>query len=431
MKYIPKQLLTSGGVLVASLMASNVLNLLYNAYLGRMLSFSDFGMITFINTLLSFVSIFLIALGATVNHRAAYLSTKVSKESSIEFLQYIQQKTIQISLIFTVLWVLASSYIASFFKISSISPIIIFALVIIVTALKYNNRGYLQANLFFTTVAAIVIAEPISKLISVILLVLFHQAAWAYLSIPISAIISFIVSDYVIKQQINQHKKNIHPHKFHFPAHFFIASIMSGIAANTLLTFDIALVKHYLSPELAGEYSLLSLIGKMIYFISSLLNIFIITLVSRDEGEGKNPHASFYKLFVGILVLVITSTVMLGFFGKLFVPIIFGPKALTIIQFLERYALTIMLFTLANSIVTFQLARKKYAFTYVSLIMSLCMIFGIVYRHDGIFQIISTMFAISILNMIIVIVMHIFYRYDKRTISQFISSKIAWLTSSL
>jgi len=54
------------------------------------------------------------------------------------------------------------------------------------------------------------------------------------------------------------------------------------------LTFDVILAKHYLSPEHAGQYALLSLIGKTIYFLGSLPNALMITLISNRMATKQN-----------------------------------------------------------------------------------------------------------------------------------------------
>jgi O-antigen/teichoic acid export membrane protein len=68
----------------------------------------------------------------------------------------------------------------------------------------------------------------------------------------------------------------------------------STAAAAVFLNVDVLLVKHYLSPESAGSYSLLSLVGKMVFFFGSLLSSFITSMVSRHEGAQTNPARDFY-----------------------------------------------------------------------------------------------------------------------------------------
>lgn len=420
MKKWTRSFITGGGFLVACLMTGNVLNFVYNAYLGRALNFEEFGLITLINTLTYIVSIFLIALTATVNHTSAFLAGKEKKIAGIGFLQRIQRKTIIITLTVTALWIIAIPFMAEFFQVESLYPLLWFSPIIFFSAAKSNNRGFLQGNMFFSAVGIILLSESLSKLVAAYAIITLGYPSLTYLSITFSSLISFICAYFFTRQKVSTVKEPDFPHH-PFPFRFFLAAVLSGLSTNAFLTFDITLVKHYLSPELAGQYALLSLIGKMIFFVSSLVNIFVITLVSRDEGAHKNSHETFYKIFIVILIMVSVATILLGYFGKLFVPFLFGSRSLVIVQFLERYTLTIMFFTLANTIATYQLAREKYLFTILSLIMSSIMIAGIMFRHSGIYQIISIMYAVSIMNLSLMFALHLILRRQLVSLKKLIS----------
>jgi len=68
-----KKKYTDGMILIVSIIATNAINFLFNAYLGRTLSFEDFGLVTIINTLWYLALIPCNALYTTVNHRIAYI----------------------------------------------------------------------------------------------------------------------------------------------------------------------------------------------------------------------------------------------------------------------------------------------------------------------------------------------------------------------
>jgi len=67
------------------------------------------------------------------------------------------------------------------------------------------------------------------------------------------------------------------------------------LAITAFLTFDMLLVKIFLSPTAAGEYALLSLVGKMIYFVGALFSQFITPMVSKEEGAGRDSEPVFYN----------------------------------------------------------------------------------------------------------------------------------------
>ena len=62
MKNRTKKITANAGFLIGALLVSNLLNFVFNAFLGRMLSFEDFGLITLLSSFGYITAIFLNAL---------------------------------------------------------------------------------------------------------------------------------------------------------------------------------------------------------------------------------------------------------------------------------------------------------------------------------------------------------------------------------
>ena len=69
----PTYLYLRGVNLKSVKMFGNIINFLYNAYLGRKLELEDFGLIGLVGSFVYITSVPLSALAATVTHRSAYL----------------------------------------------------------------------------------------------------------------------------------------------------------------------------------------------------------------------------------------------------------------------------------------------------------------------------------------------------------------------
>jgi O-antigen/teichoic acid export membrane protein len=95
---LKKKLLSSASFLVGAIIFSNVIGLLYNSYLGKELSFTDFGLIALINTLLTVSNIVYGAVSSTVNHQVAYLTARFGKEAGTTFHDRIIKKSIPLVL---------------------------------------------------------------------------------------------------------------------------------------------------------------------------------------------------------------------------------------------------------------------------------------------------------------------------------------------
>ena len=412
-----KKIYISGGILTATVMAAYLLNFIFNAFLGRVLTFEAFGLITFLNMLFYIINIFYNAIDITINQHVAYIDKNDNRDEVSQFMKYSTKRIMLISTILACLWLLSSPFITAFFQVGNSLIVDLFALVILLYPVVFIGKGYMQGKFFFISVAVITIFEALVKLIGAVLLVFLHQENLVYISLYISSLLTVLLVVLLIlfrrDWQIMQANKKS---KSSFPVKLYMHSLITGLATVSFLAIDVILIKHFMSPYLAGEYSLLSLIGKIIYFLGSLLNVFIITLVSKHEAHQKNPLVGFYKILLGSCLLAGAGYIGLGIFGPTFVPILFGEKAVAILPYLNLYTLTILLFTIGNSIVTFHLAKKQFIFPVLSLFASVLFIMGIIFFHGSIEQIVSTIFITSIINIVILVVPHLFMRNKSKEV---------------
>lgn len=286
----------AGLLLIFATFAVNFLNFAFNALLGRHLSFEEFGFVTLINTFYYLLAIPLSAVSTTVNHRVAFLFAKNEGDKETLFFRQTTIRLLILTLFALLFWLIISPGVAKFFQIKQVETVIFFTPAIFFGMLSSLNLGLLKGRLLFVYAALIILVEAFSKLAVAVFLILIKREELIYLSIPFSIAASGVVSAFFVKSQLF-FKIESGVEKYHFPKKFFTAAFVSNLAGTLFFSLDVIFAKHYLSIRVAGQYALLSLIGKMIYFFSSVPNQFTLTLVARDEGLMKNPARIFHKIF--------------------------------------------------------------------------------------------------------------------------------------
>lgn len=398
-------LLASGGILVGAMLLANFSNFVFNAFLGRVLGFEDLGLVTLVNTLWYIAALFFGALAVTVNHRSAYLATSVNTEASAAFWRSASRKATGVALGLTVAWIAAVPFLSEFFHIAERMVLLSFTPVITFGILVSANRGFLHGNLRFTAVAVLFLAEALSKLVTAIVLVSLGAPSAVYVSIPISIAAAFVVSVWMTRR--SNVETTVTTDGGRFPRRFFAASLLASASATAFLSVDIALVKHFLSPEAAGQYALLSLVGKMIYFLGALPAGFLLTFVGREEGQQRNPERTFAVVFASTLLLTAIGLFFLGSLGPALLPILLGSKTHAILPYLTMYAVAIALFTLSNAIVVYQLARKRFTFPALAGVWSACTALGIILHHENLASITLVVFLTSVFGFLSLLLLHV------------------------
>ena len=401
--------LSTGTLLLGAMMLANFLNFLFNAFLGRAISFEDFGLLTLINTFWAILNVFTSSLNATVNHKVAYLSAKGGDKASTSFLLYISKKLATILSAVAIIWIVLSPFLANFFQLPDMVPIILFTPVIFLAFFSSLGNGYLLGNFQFLLVGIIIILTALAKFLSATVFVKLGFDSLTYLAIPISIATYFISVGLFVGLKVKS-VKGAKAKNYGFPKRFFAASIVSGLSISAFLTMDVILAKHFLSPKLAGEYAFLSLVGKMIFYFGSLLNIFMNSFISRDMGANRDPNKSFYRILAGTVGLTAIMYFCIGIFGSILVPILFGAKAYPILPYLSQYALAISLYVISNCIISYHLVRHHYSFSVTALLLSTIMSMGIVLFHNTIASMTRVILMSSILSLFVLSLLHLLQR---------------------
>ncbi|MFM2330690.1 MAG: hypothetical protein RLZZ26_197 [Candidatus Parcubacteria bacterium] len=401
---------SGAGLLVISSVLGNFINFAFNAYLGRTLSFTDFGTITIVNTFVYILSLFTGALSNTTIHEVSFfegvrggLGTLFYKKNRLYVLLW--------GLVACLLWLFFLPDVGAYFNIANPVVVVAFTPAIVLAMLSSLNKGYLQGTFNFGFTALSDLLEISAKFVLSIVLVRVGLSTLASLAIPSSMAIAWVASGilaYSVYRKTSPIKTSAASAK-KFPIGFYAAALMSGVSVAAFLTIDVILAKHYLSPDDAGRYALLSLIGKMVFFFGSLLNTFIMPVVSRAAGENRDGDREFAKIFAGTAFLTIGSVLGLAIGGFYFVPLLLGIRAISIVPFVPLYAIGMGLFTLSSTIVYYQLARKRYLFPLVSFAISASLLSDIIADHASIQDFVTTIATVNAFAFAVIVVMHLFY----------------------
>ncbi len=401
---------SSAGLLVMSSVVANIINFTFNVYLGRHLNFEDFGTVTLISTLVYLLNLFINGIGTTLNHTVSYLEGIATGKGSF-FFRHTWLHIFIPSIIGSIVWFVSVPFISDFFHMSGYLVIAAFAPAIFFGSFNAYNAGYLQGMWSFGMLAFLALFESSSRLAAAVILVSMSAYEFTSLAIPISIFLGWAGSTAcaaLVYRKIPAAQRTAGT-ETKFSLSFYAASLMKGFSIAMVLSVDVILAKHYLSPYDAGVYALLSTIGKMIYFFGSLLNVFIVSMVSRAMGKGRGPEKEFGKIFVGTAFLSISAGLGLSLFGWFLAPLLLGASALTIVPYLIPYSIAMTLFTLATTIVLYQLARERYFFPAISLVLSLAMLASMVLHHSSVAVFVQTAVAFNVIYFLIIAASHIFY----------------------
>jgi len=413
----------SGGWLIFGNMAANFLNFLFNAYLGRALNFEDFSLISLISVLTYLSYIPLNAFAATVNFKSGFLEGKFSRGQANIFWKYICHKAFFIGIAIAGIWLLLNPLLVRFFQEDQFGPFLLFNIIWMIGFIAAADRGFLSGRFRFGSLAILLVADPIFKLLLAALFIHTGKHEYTYATIPITSVFTFIVGWILVNKEKSTQNETPAKEVKSFPKKFYLSSVSYGLTSLTFLSLDIVLAKHFLPTEEAGKYALISLVGKMVFFLGSLASQFILPIVSRNEGANKNSKKTLQLSLLSTFVLSLIAYIAFGQFGYLTIPFLFGKKTLVILPYLAIFCFAMMCFTVSRVFATYYLAQKIYTFAVAGFVLTLLQIVLITLLHGSVSQVVTAMVITSFMNLALMAGMHMvqgYLRIFESNVSDFI-----------
>jgi len=398
--------LWSGTMLIASSLISNFANFIYNAYLGREVDLIQFGTISLISNIFAISAVFSVSLGRSTAHKTAYLLGKLNILNK-DFYRKIRRPAWIFSLSTTVIWLLLTPLLASFFNESDITPFLLFTPYWMISFVGAANHGFLSGSQKFSVLGVSILVESLSKVIFAILAVEAGHTQLVYAVIPSAVFLSFLFEAFIV-HRIKSTPAEVEV-DLSFPIGYYLTSILTKVSTVVFLSADVILAKHFLSPLDAGRYALLSLSGKIIYFLGNLSNQFIIPLISREEGRNRDSKKTFYALLGGSTFLSLCGIVVIGILGHITIPMMFGDKAVSIIEFLPRYTVAMFAFSISSAIVAYHQIKKRYSFAVVPLMFAALEVLFISLASPNITSFVGIIATLSYIQLVVIGILHAFY----------------------
>jgi O-antigen/teichoic acid export membrane protein len=205
----------------------------------------------------------------------------------------------------------ASPWIAGFLKIDTTGPIIVLAAALPLWCIALLQRGVFQGSQRFGRLAVSTAVEAVAKIASAIaLLTLFWRGATGgMLAVVVGASSALLVGALMLRYlpySEVRHAPRVHPTRY------TAMTLATLVLLAVLLSIDTLAAKHYMSPETAGLYAGVSICGKIVYFITSVLSIYLFPLFSAHHDRGQDARK---RLGLALAAILGGALVIAGIFS--------------------------------------------------------------------------------------------------------------------
>jgi len=388
-------------IMLFSTLAASFFNYLYQVSMGRLLSPGDYGILY---SLLSLLYIISVGGGAIQTSIARYTSKlKVhGKQGEIRYLwEFSTSRTILLGIASFLLLILFSSPISQFLNIDNGLYLISLAFFFIFGFTVSVNWGMLIGLQKFLAFGSTNALWSFLKLTLGILLILLGWGVYGgLLSLSIANIIVLVITFLFIRSLLTSK-----PKKFELGGIYSYSSLaLLAVFSFTTMTYvDVILAKHYLTPELAGQFSALSVLGKIIFFVPGGIALAMFPKTSEDFERNGRHRSILLKALLYTALIAGSVTLLYLFFPSLIEWVMFGGKYPMIVPYMFEYGAAMLLFSVVALLVNYFLSIHK---TKVAYLISFALIVELMLLstfHSGIADITHSMLASGIVAVILML----------------------------
>ena len=286
----------------------------------------------------------------------------------------------------------ASPWISGFLKIDTTGPIIVLAAALPIWCIALLQRGIFQGSQRFGRLAISTAVEAMAKIASAIaLLTLFWRGATGgMLAVVVGAASALLVGALMLRYlpySEVRHVPRVHP------ARYTVITLATLVLLAVLLSTDTLAAKHYMSAETAGLYAGVSICGKIVYFVTSVLSIYLFPLFSAQHDRGQDARK---RLGFALAAILGGTFIIAGIFTvapQLVVTPLLGEKFAAAGQFVGLAGIAFGLYGCVYLCAMYLLAQRQAAVIAVLGVAAVALIVGVYASHSTIAQLLHVLIA--------------------------------------
>lgn len=375
----------------------------YQLFMGRMLSLSDYGELQSLLSVLLIVSVPTTALTLVITQYSARYQNSSDINKVQALLNVLNKKFFYLGIIIFLFLIILSRSLANYLQIKESLKIIIINSVFVVIFLSTINKGVLQGWQQFRTLSLLNFIESFGKLLIGLCLVYFGWQVYGAISgVVIATFIGYYYSIYYLKKFFGKNKTTeiIDAAELKKLVKYSLPVFLSLFSVVLLVSLDVIMAKHYLSPELAGSYGGLAILGRIIFFATGPIISVLFSVTAQQHHNGENYRQSFIHSTLIVFAIGLGAVVAYFLFPQLIIQLLLGSKYLNMAPYLGWYALAIALLSLINLLINFLLSIKVTNCVYWPLFGTVLLFVGILIWHQNIIQFIWLLNGVMLLVML-------------------------------
>lgn len=385
-----------GTMMVAFGILGGLFSYLYQISMGMLLSPEDYGTLFSLISLLIIIGIFSQAIITAM----AKFTSKFKAEGGLGQVNYLWQFSLKRTFL---LGAAAFAFFASLSPIISrflnldnnFYPIILFSSLLLFFVVA-TNWGTLQGlQRFFSLGSSQVLFNFLRLAFGALLVYLGLSVYGGLAAIPLAGLVVLLLTLFLLRDLPQAGNEKVKVEGLSSYAGLALVAIFS---LSVLTNVDVVLAKHYLSAVDAGNYSAISVLGRIAFYAPMGVAVAMFPKTSELFESGGQHHRVFLRALTLTLLMAGVVVIVYWLFPDFIINSLFGGKYPIAIPYLFKYGLAMGFFALSFILMNYFLSlnQTKVAF---SLVAAMLLQLGlIILFHDSIARLVDVTLICGIIS---------------------------------
>ncbi|MBS3091786.1 oligosaccharide flippase family protein [Candidatus Pacearchaeota archaeon] len=389
------------GSIILSIMFNifNFLNFLFQFFMARLLGPADYSVLAVLMAFLYFVAI----PSESIQTLMTKYSAKFNSQRKIGEINYLLKRVFSKGLLIALGVFIISipfTYAFSYFLGINFLVFLLTSLMIFSIPLLPASRGVMQGIKKFNTLGFNMVSEATIKLaISIGLVFIGFGVYGAMIGVILGTISAFALSLIPLKRIINSKKEAVNTSKIYS---YSMPILFSLLAVFLVQSIDVILAKRFFDPVIAGQYAVVNLAGKIIFFATVAISKTMLPLSSEnfENNNEYNTKKIFYRALIMVVGICLIISAIYALFPSKIIQLLFGSQYIDASHILLNMSLAFTFISLANIILIYGISINKsvkLSFLIIFVVIEIGLLWGF---HQNIYMYSLAMIASSLLLLI-------------------------------
>ena len=370
-------------------------NVLFQMVMVRMLSDVEYGVMASMLGVFFIVSVPMGALGRSSSHFTARLIQDGRRDEIAGLVRRLLRDLTAIAVPCLLLAVVFRHSVAGFFRLESVTPMLITLFAVVATLYRPITGGALNGAQAFFWCSALGISWSFLRIVLAVFLVLcVGGASGALLGHLLAVVASLALSFVLLLHVVRPATAGTYRSRGVYRYFAFLAAALLGYAV--LSYADMIIVKHYFAATEAGQYAYAAMAARIAFFLPQPIVNAMFPKVVSSGATSRESRRTLLKALVLVAIVVAGAAMVCTLIPGLILRVLTGEYRPELISLVRTLAWALAPLPVILVIMNYELAQRRYAIAWPLLMCAAGYLAIVTVWHQTLHQVVYVLAAASV-----------------------------------